>query len=442
MGQTFTFLDSEQKQWNEHNLQFDGEVRAANLKILKNIPDGVQLFLAFTKNKWGNLEYQHYFVTDKKHFIEFGSASLDPYKARVNINTQPRDYTTVEKVTSEMNQEIRDRINHVLGMRNYSLCLRNCEHVANYIIRRKWVSSQMDEESGVIFSWFKNSLLGNTKRMVNTFPSDIRPHVFKSGTQFEKIYSFINDHFVPSNFSYYLDSNEDTYNILLIGPTGAGKSHLINLFFNQKVCESSVSHESVTREIYFVRGRGEVYDIAKKDFIFKDICIADTIGLCDTEWDDNQIVQMIKSRISSNCKYIDAVYIVYRADRLLKEHVSNIKKVLMWLNYGKAEKSHLRFNFVGTFADYLSDNEKDRLRNEARLMLGIKKDDNLTRHFIGDTKVSFKQMIYVGFPPEEAIIGNELQTARVKESWKQLTLINSGITDRIAIPTDNGCNIL
>ena len=99
-------------------------------------------------------------------------------------------------------------------------------------------------------------------------------------------------------------------------------------------------------------------------------CIADTIGLCDTEWDDHQIVQMIISCISSNCKYIDAVYIVYRADRLLKDHVSNIKKILSWLNYGKTIKSVLRFNFVGTFADYLSNDEKNRLRNEARRMFG------------------------------------------------------------------------
>ena len=55
-----------------------------------------------------------------------------------------------------MDQEIRERIFHVLGMKNYSLCLRNCEHVVNYKIRNRWISSQMEEEQGVIFNSFKS----------------------------------------------------------------------------------------------------------------------------------------------------------------------------------------------------------------------------------------------------------------------------------------------
>ena len=48
----------------------------------------------------------------------------------------------------------------------------------------------------------------------------------------------------------------------------------------------------------------------------------------DTEWDDAQIINMIKGRINSNYRYIDAVYIVFRADRLIKQYVDNIKKIL------------------------------------------------------------------------------------------------------------------
>ena len=431
MGQSYAFrmlIESEKKQWLEHNLQFDGDSRAANIDILSNITDGQDIYLGYTKSVWGNFEFQHWFVTTGIYFIEFGAASLDIYKARVSINTQIRDFIPVKIGNTKMDQEIRDRIFHVLGMRNYSLCLRNCEHVANYIIRNRWISSQMEEERGVIFNNFKSYFLGNTKKLVNVFPSDIRPHVFRNNPN--KIYSFITDNFTPTSFNYYLDSND-------------GKSHLINVFFNQEICDAKVSHSSVTREIYFIRGRGSIFDIAQKEFMMKDVMVADTIGLCDTEWDDNAIIEMIKSRISSNCKYIDAVYIVYRADRLLKEHVTSIKKILDWLNYGKFEKSFLRFLFVSTYADHLTIEKKEELRKEAAKIFGIENaGDDSKRTFVNDETKKFNSMIYVGFPPEEYL--NDLSKEKVKESWEQLSLIRTipGNTDRIRIPVVNSCNIL
>lgn len=152
-------------------------------------------------------------------------------------------------------------------MSNYSLCLRNCEHVANYIYRNRWMSAQMDSQEGKIFDYFISYMMDENKRLINTFPSCIRPYIF--GGNKSKLYSFIDGNFVASKFDYYLDHSEDTYNILVIGPTGAGKSHLINVIFNESICDSRASHKSVTREIYFIRGRGEVYDLDKKNLWIK-----------------------------------------------------------------------------------------------------------------------------------------------------------------------------
>ena len=78
----------------------------------------------------------------------------------------------------------------------------------------------------------------------------------------------------------------------------------------------------MTREIYFIRGRGNVYNLKEKKFKEQDVLVADTIGLCDPEWkDNNAIIELIKGRIKGNFKYVDAVYIVFRADRLLKEYI-------------------------------------------------------------------------------------------------------------------------
>ena len=296
-------------------------MREANLNQLNLLADDLEIYLGYKEMEYGVIKYSHWFVTDKTNFIEFGSVSLDIYKSRVTINSFPRDYSLTDSKT-KMNEQIRSRIRHVLGMSNYSLCLRNCEHVANYIFRNKWVSTQMDETRGVIFDMFKSSLLGQNKLLVNTFPSCIRPHVFNENSK--KIYSFIEDNFVATRFDYYLDSNEETYNILVIGPTGAGKSHIINVMFNQEICQSEVSHHGVTREIYFIRGRGNVYNLKEKKFKEQDVLVADTIGLCDPEWkDNNAIIELIKGRIKGNFKYVDAVYIVFRADRLLKEYIES-----------------------------------------------------------------------------------------------------------------------
>ncbi len=183
-------------------------------------------------------------MTDNVHFIEFGTASTPIYTAKVVIGLYC--YSNYPMVNSRrMDVHVLYRISHVLGMENYSLCLRNSEHVANYIFNGRWLSSQMGQ--GTLLSHFVKQM-GDKSRLVNTFPSCVHPHIL-GGKDLEQIYSFIKDHYIATNFEYCLDDNDDTYNILFIGPSGAGKSHLINFIFNQNVCESKVSHISITREV-------------------------------------------------------------------------------------------------------------------------------------------------------------------------------------------------
>lgn len=179
---------------------------------------------------------------------------------------------------------------------------------------------------------------------------------------------------------------------------------MINVLFNTDICESKVSHKSVTRDVCFIEGRGEIFDLITKKQQERKIIVADTVGLCDTEWDDKKVFELIKGRVSRNFKSINAVFVVFRADRLLREYVTNIKKVMSWLDYENGS-NYLNFLFVGMFAENLSQNEKDKLKGEAREILQLKE--------IPDTE--YESLVYVGFPPEENL--NDNGKAQIKNSW-------------------------
>lgn len=166
----------------------------------------------------------------------------------------------------------------------------------------------------------------------------------------------------------------------------------------------------MTRDICFIEGEGEIIDLkTEKKQPKKKVVVADTVGLCDTEWDDDTILNLLKGRVSRNFTAINAVFVVFRADRLLKEHTKNIAEVMDWLGYRK-DSNYLNFLFVGMFAENLSPEEKDVLKEQAREIFKLK-----------DTKIpgsNYESLVYVGFPPEYQL--NDKGKEQIKESWELL----------------------
>lgn len=103
----------------------------------------------------------------------------------------------------------------LLGMCNYSLCLRNSEHVANYIFSGLWASLQM-EQGGELMSFFRDKMTKDESKKINTFPSSISPKTV-GGSSSRKLYSMIDKQYNPTRFQYHLDGNEESYNILVVG---------------------------------------------------------------------------------------------------------------------------------------------------------------------------------------------------------------------------------
>ena len=74
------------------------------------------------------------------------------------------------------------------------------------------------------------------------------------------------------------ENDQASYNIVVLGPTGSGKSTVINNIFNKTVCATAASAQSVTREVKFYRGEYHMVFGREHQRKQQAINIIDTIG--------------------------------------------------------------------------------------------------------------------------------------------------------------------
>jgi hypothetical protein len=182
--------------------------------------------LCYYESKMYALKYLHYFlITVPSNLIcEFHGSDHFTSIYEIHNKTMQQVYKVeADTQQTEFTKEMKERLAQVEGFTNYSLLLRNCEHVAKYIYYGKWYSNQVaTASSDNIFANYIKRATDDTKKLVNTPPHGLTSY----GT-----YDVVVD--IKDNWKFttleagpllVYKARKDSYNVLLVGPTGAGKS--------------------------------------------------------------------------------------------------------------------------------------------------------------------------------------------------------------------------
>jgi GTP-binding protein EngB required for normal cell division len=234
-----------------------------------------------------------------------------------------------------------------IGFRGYSLMLRNCEHISNYIMTGRWISEQVYN--------FKNLLdiINKTeyKRLINTPPYGLKGDIYD--VREEKIQSV-------SRFTLKTDSFTeppgliDMKTVLLIGPTGSGKSRIIESLFDLSGL-STTSLNSVTSDVIFYSGN---YSTDKNHNNL--ICVIDTVGLCDSTLSHVDVTSLLVNRIH-RCK-IDLVLLCLSSSaRLSGPEREAIDRLMSYL-----QDADVRIVF--TKCDQVSEADLLKIKSEVKLI--------------------------------------------------------------------------
>lgn len=428
-NETSKMIEEEKSNWvADHILGIDVELRETQLPLIERF--GSPLKLCNLRCRMIGMEFFHFFITDGKWTMEFGGCRLSQNTVLIHPNPYQSEKYMVQK-QFQMTQEVKERMMTVCGASAYSLCLRNCEHLARYIQSGSWYSLQMAGESAMRKVFIKHMMQRN-QAMVNTPPSDIKPMASEgSSGEVRTVYPDWNSPYAPS-FSRPLQTlsgvDEHARVIVVLGPTGAGKSTLVNLLFNRRICTAKTSPMSVTKHMDILSGSVEVPN-SRGLTIHRSVRVIDTIGFCDSVIPPDEVVAIVKSFVKSNVQFVDKVVIVC-SGRLESTHAVAIQDFMKWLKYKKHQQN---FVFIYNKAEDLTEGDKTEAIGTMCDLLGA--DPAYSRiHPTGDGSCDeFTYAFATGFPPRaplsevqpdltqlhNAVLGfrADEKRMRVDESW-------------------------
>mmetsp|Transcript_29800 Transcript_29800/g.58355 ORF Transcript_29800/g.58355 Transcript_29800/m.58355 type:complete len:463 (+) Transcript_29800:99-1487(+) len=338
--------NKEMERWSNHEMPMANN--ALTDKWINSCPiwdTFTKVSLCYVTRKDFEMNYRHYVVVledgDSEFALEF--TGDDIWSSRVQFHPRVPLGLTVEEFAPKPGRDFnrskyQTRMLCVIGSSNYSLVLRNCEHVGNFVLHGKWFSRQVAAaHQSNLFGYFVSSLSKHYKKNLNAIPrgvmlqltnllggevneEKVEPpsrRVLFQGGEFQFEYTD-QDHtgsrVTPNHWVY-----------LILGPTGAGKSSLINTIYQQRVARAELQPDSVTNDLAFYYG-------VVNGPTFKNIptCFIDTVGFCDTQMSASKTMALLKSRISASVDHINRVVVVLKS-RVAAGERAALKQVVSWL---------------------------------------------------------------------------------------------------------------
>jgi GTPase Era involved in 16S rRNA processing len=358
MGQkSSSFMDAEKKSWEFHELQICDETKSQQWLLWMSRKEYItKMSLCRMKNSAVVIDYYHYFVLfscntptgNRKLVLEFGGGELS--NASVLLHENPKSNYEVVKAVYETADiaSVEFRVQQILGASSYSVVLRNCEHLSNFVMSGVWYSSQtMPDDKNCGIRGVMDKLSKAARGKINSMPHGIKAN----NAGFEDIVLEYKSRIEgPATAASY---NDKDYVVAFVGPSRSGKSYLINTLAQEAVVRSGFGLDSVTADVSMtarsVRTTNHVKGAdGQRQAIntVRNCRFLDTVGLGDSKISLDNLVPLIKYRLKNQINKIDVVVMVVNGQAGLSAEVRRAMKSIMdWLDY---ENNKNQFVFVLT----------------------------------------------------------------------------------------------
>jgi len=260
--------------------------------------------------------------------------------ARVRISRGTKQ-NLIPMAFARVDDAIWFRMRRILGMTNYSLLLRNCEHVANYVFAGKWISYQtIGTLADLVESKISIPSSARASRNVNPVQSatvasrNVNP-VQSATANPQRMFPFtIENEFIFHNRNKSLgrlldlEDQDFTYVILVLGLPNSGKSYLVNCLLNTKMSWGPDGVGNNTNNELWYAMCGGFLNFNQAFFSAEKVLIINTAAIDEKDWFNEEIYpdKIVKQALKSNkVKYVDLVLVVFKPDELKNDF--NVKPI-------------------------------------------------------------------------------------------------------------------
>ena len=427
-------LKAEKASWDEpHDLATLSNAQKECAQLIDSyFREGSSAQLCSREGLRFGLKYYHFFscTEDSSCTIEFGSGSAQNNVVTVHNDDVGHGAVLVEE-TFRVTKGVRDRMKRLAGASNFSLALRNSEHIARYIRSGAWISMQMTScQRGHISSALFNALRCSPRAgLLNRLPDELK--VVPIAVQqnfFPEQHPLISYCGTPTVGSV----DDEAFNIVVLGPKNSGKSFFINRLFNRHVCTHPPADGDGPQQRDLRMYLGDAMIGNKK----RRVRVVDTIGFCDAPLSSREVGEMLKGLRAMNLTCIDKL-VVLTSGRLQPEQAAAIEQVLSWLGFYTLPVDN-RTPFLFLY------NKADLCRNDAEVMNAVAKV--ATRLKTGDCHAASagrccRYNTHFGAAPNAMWNDVCVELDRVAPLLLGQTFLYDH-RDKVRIPGDSSCSIM